>query len=119
MFNLDFIGTICEVDTSLNRDKMSKTPEKSDRSLRAVEREQRELQREREQLLKDLQQLQRGEDVQYIQDTASPTPVVAATDSAGFKQHSPGPIPAAVTGASMQKQQPIRPIMSPVSTANA
>ena len=98
---------------------MSKTPEKSDRSLRAVERERRELQREREQLLKDLQQLQKGEDVQYIQDTASPTPVVTATDSAGFKQHNPEQIPAAVTGASMQKQKPIRPIMSPASTAIA
>ena len=108
---------ICEVDTSLNRDKMSKTPEKSDRSLRAVERERRELQREREQLLKDLQQLQRGEDVQTTQDTASPTPAVTATDSAGFKQHSLEQIPAAVTGAS--KQQPIRPIMSSASTANA
>ena len=96
---------------------MSKTPEKSDRSLRAVERERRELQREREQLLKDLQQLQRGEDVQPTQDTASPTPAVTATDSAGFKQHSLEQIPAAVTGAS--KQQPIRPIMSPASTANA
>ena len=98
---------------------MSKTPEKSDRSLRAVERERRELQREREQLLKDLQQLQRGEDVQPTQDTASPTPVVTATDSASFKQHSPEHIPAAVTGASMQMQQPIRPSMSPDSTANA
>ena len=98
---------------------MSKTPEKSDRSLRAVERERRELQREREQLLKDLQQLQKGEDVQPTQDTASPTPVVTATDSASFKQHSPEHIPAAVTGASMQMQQPIRPSMSPASTANA
>ena len=117
MFNLDFIGYICEVGSSLSKDKMSKTPEKSDRSLRAVERERRELQREREQLLKDLQQLQRGEDVQPTQDTASPTPAVTATDSAGFKQHSLEQIPAAVTGAS--KQQPIRPIMSPASTANA
>ena len=98
---------------------MSKTPEKSDRSLRAVERERRELQREREKLLKDLQPLQRGEDVQPTQETASPTPVVTATDSASFKQHSPEHIPAAVTGASMQMQQPIRPSMSPDSTANA
>lgn len=84
---------------------MSKKSEKSDRTLRAIERERREMQREqRDELVRELRQLQSGEVGQFTIGTVSP---------------SSRPIPAAVTGASVQELQPVRPIVSPANTANA